>query len=588
MKNRTQALLARVKLLLEVGTNGNFAKEFAEIEIKLNKIQTILDNQKLTEVAIRNLEKLIEEATRLLNQMQKTYNEYDEEATLTTNRTIEVLMGLHNIDAEIHNLTLMLNQLDDNANQAQGGDVDGAYKIILNSQKRSREAEQMVNNLTGLISEEQQKRRKTEFMNTTLHIKFNSTILQNEANLYTFSMQINDLENKVPGINRVVCASSSTVNNCDQLCGGALCDKCGGLSCSEGATTKASNALDLANQAWDLLNQKLNQSKLDLEGVNEAKNQSLKAFDAIKLVMTDCDIQKQKFVKIANEIDEILNGIDQFSLLDGARPAEVRTLGTECLQLTISLTPEQILQLVDKIKHTISYLTNIDQILRDTARDLEIAIQLRKRADEAKAAAENILEIVEQILAILRAAAIEQARARAAIEVAKADIEGAQADLSEIITETELIVGIIDQLGDDLKKLRIRLKALEEKFAQNQLYLNQANTAAGEANRQAGEAEKLADELAAKIRLAEEKLFEKARRNGELEDRAGRLKNDAVNLAAEIKLRMELLRELDDLFDENVKRLKDYQNTIDDLHKQMNQYIKDIDLRAQYYRECQT
>ena len=36
---------------------------------------------------------------------------------------------------------------------------------------------------------------------------------------------------------------------CDDLCGGAGCGKCGGLSCDDGAVTKADKALDYAQRA---------------------------------------------------------------------------------------------------------------------------------------------------------------------------------------------------------------------------------------------------------------------------------------------------------------------------------------------------
>jgi coxsackievirus/adenovirus receptor len=412
--------------------------------------------------------------------------------------------------------------------------------------------------------------------------------LQNEAILANLARQISELENNVPGINKLVCASTSTVNTCDQLCGGALCNKCGGLSCSEGATTKASNALDLAQQAMELLNQKYNQSKLNLEAILAAKNMSEEALRQSKLVMTDCEFQKSKFDKIGNELNGIMDGVDKFSLMEGARPAEVRTLGTECLALSISLKPEQILDLARRINETISSLTNIEKIHQATSGDLATAEQLHQQADRAKEAADNILETVEQVLKMLQLAAIEQARAAAAIAAATKDIEGAQADLAEIAADTEMLVKIVLELTDAIKKLKDRLNELRKKYAQNELYVSQAKAAADEASKLADQAEKGADELEDKVRLAEEKLRNKARLNGEIKDRAERLKNDALQLADEIKTKMDLLRELDDFFDESVKRVKDYQDIVDDLHKQMNQYLKDIDQKAQYYRECQT
>lgn len=588
LRNQTQALLNRVKLLLEIGTTGPYAKEFNEIEAKLNRIQSILDGQKLNEDEIRDLARQIEELGRLLKDLEKSLANYEKEADDISNRTMAVQNALRDYDKIFERLTLLIDGLMENATLFQEANVDGAYAIILDSQNRSREAEKRVRDMKPLMLEQEQKRRATESMLASTASRYNSTSLQNEAILAALARQIYELEQGVPPINQQVCASSSTVNTCDQLCGGALCNKCGGLSCSEGATTKASNALDLAQQAWDLLNQKYNQSLADFNALDEAKKLSEEALKQAKAVLADCELQKSKFDKVGNELNSIMDGVDKFYLMDGARPAEVRTLGNECLALSISLKPEQILDLARKINETIASLTNIDKILQDTAGDLNTAEQLHQQADRAKEAADNILETVEQVLNMLRLAAIEQAKAAAAIAAATADIDGAQADLSEISADTEALLKLVGELTNAVKQLQDRLNELRKKYAQNELYIAQTRAAADEANKLADQAEKAADELADKVRLAEEKLRNKARLNGEMKDRAERLKNDALQLAGEIQMRMHLLQELDDLFDEYVKKLKDYQDIVDDLHKQMNQYLKDIDMKAQYYRECQT
>lgn len=588
LKDQTQALLNKVKLLLEIGTTGNYAKEFTEIENKLDRIKYILDNQKLDEDAIRDLARQIEELSKLLKSLQRKIEDYERESESITNRTIAVQDALREFDKTFDRLTILIDGLRENLTQFQESNVDGAYAIILDSQNRSREAEKQVRDLKPIMLEQEQKYRSTQNMLLSTASRYNSSSLQNEAILANLARQISELESNVPGINQLVCASTSTVNTCDQLCGGALCNKCGGLSCSEGATTKASNALDLAQQAMELLNQKYNQSKLDLEALITAKNMSEEALKQAKLVMDDCELQKSKFDKIGNELGGIIDGVEKFSLLDGARPAEVRTLGNECLALSISLKPEQILDLARKINETLSSLTNIDKILQDTAGDLNTAEQLHQQADKAKEMADNILDTVEQVLNMLRLAAIEQAKAAAAIAAATQDIEGAQADIAEISAETELLIKIVQELTDAIKKLRDRLNELRKKYAQNELYVSQAKGAADDANKLADQAERDTDELADKVKLAEEKLRNKAKQSGEMKDRAERLKNDALQLATDIQLRMNLLRELDDLFDDNLKRLKDFQDIVDDLHKQMNQYIKDIDLKAQFYRECQT
>lgn len=588
LKNDTQSLLDRVKLLLEIGTNGPYKEEFNKIESNLDRIKYILDNQRLNEDDIRDLARQVEELAKLLKKLEKTLASYEIEANDISNRTAVVQEALRDYEKLAERITILINGLHENATTFQAANVDGAYAIILDSQNRSREAEKKVKDLKPIMLEQEQKRRQTEIIFSSTIARYNSSNLQNEAILSQLSRQIYELEQNVPRINGVICQSSATVDTCDQLCGGALCDKCGGLSCSEGATTKASNALDLAQQAMDLINQKYNLAKLDLEALNEARNMSEEALRQAKQVLADCQLQKSKFDKIGQELNGIMDGVDKFYLIDGARPAEVRTLGTECLALSISLKPEQILDLARKINETISSLTNIDKILADTAGDLKTAEQLHQQADRAKEAADNVLETVEAVLNMLRLAAIEQAKAAAAIAAAQANIEGAQADLAEITAETERLVAIVGELADAIKKLQDRLNELRKKYAQNELYVTQAKLAAEDASKLADQAEKDTNLLEDKVRLAEEKLRNKTKQNGELRDRAERLKNDAHQLAGDISARMNLLRELDDLFDDYVKRVKDYQNVVDDLHRRMNEYLVDIDKRAQHYRDCQT
>ena len=55
----------------------------------------------------------------------------------------------------------------------------------------------------------------------------------------------------------LVCDGKTTVDQpCDELCGGAGCDKCGGLSCLNGALSRADEAVKAANNADALLIEK--------------------------------------------------------------------------------------------------------------------------------------------------------------------------------------------------------------------------------------------------------------------------------------------------------------------------------------------
>lgn len=52
--------------------------------------------------------------------------------------------------------------------------------------------------------------------------------------------------------------------------------------------------------------------------------------------------------------------------------------------MKISLQPQEIMDLAHEINDTIATLTNIDEILDDTHNNVEMAKNLKKRADKAK------------------------------------------------------------------------------------------------------------------------------------------------------------------------------------------------------------
>ena len=60
----------------------------------------------------------------------------------------------------------------------------------------------------------------------------------------------------------IVCDGTTSASApCDELCGGAGCDKCGGLSCLNGALSKAKEAVKAAKNADALFTEKDGQAE---------------------------------------------------------------------------------------------------------------------------------------------------------------------------------------------------------------------------------------------------------------------------------------------------------------------------------------
>lgn len=59
-------------------------------------------------------------------------------------------------------------------------------------------------------------------------------------------------------------------------------------------------------------------------------------------------------------------------------------VAVEVLKMTISLSPDEIVNLARQINETIESLTNIDAILDETRNDLRTVTELKKKADDTK------------------------------------------------------------------------------------------------------------------------------------------------------------------------------------------------------------
>lgn len=127
------------------------------------------------------------------------------------------------------------------------------------------------------------------------------------------------------------------------------------------------------------------------------------------------------------------------------------------MQKTIKLQPEKITELAQKINDTISSLTNIEAIIRDTEEDLNNAKIVKQQAMEAKWGfflscqilntifpiyplyvhsyrnkAEKILQVTDKVVSALNMTEELQRLAESAIQMANENISLAKKDLGEV------------------------------------------------------------------------------------------------------------------------------------------------------------
>ena len=139
--------------------------------------------------------------------------------------------------------------------------------------------------------------------------------------------------------------------------------------------------------------------------------------------------QSDKMMKDLSDVDKKIWDILES---EQSTPAEVRDLAQEVLSMTITLTPDEIRGLADQIKEIVSSLSDPESILKDTYSDLELAHEIRDRANWTKSVAEKQEELANKVNTLLQETRESQELAQEAISKAEDDIELSLRDLNEI------------------------------------------------------------------------------------------------------------------------------------------------------------
>lgn len=177
---------------------------------------------------------------------------------------------------------------------------------------------------------------------------------------------------------------------------------------------------------------------------------------------------------MSSELKDLLLLIDKFLEESNAKPSTIRNLAAECTALQISLKPDEIEQLARKINETISSLTDIEGILKETADDLGNANSLRERADQAKMKADKMLSTAKQVLSALDEAVNAQTRAEQSINETLGHIETARTHLNQIDGETSKAETGATNAQSNIFRLEERLTELKKRYTQNEYDVSKA------------------------------------------------------------------------------------------------------------------
>jgi len=414
--------------------------------------------------------------------------------------------------------------------------------------------------------------------------EFESLQKTNEDALDRYHDEIVKLSAQIPNLNEQICDKRG--DPCDNLCGGAGCKHCGGLSCENGAVTKAEKALAYAEDTEKEIKKKEEVAEDLIRSLSQAKTNASEAYKKSEKAFIEADNYLNETKELISQGNDLIANLTNVLNNNTASPDEIRNIAEQTSALNLELDPEEIKALANKIDETVSQLENVEAIIYNTRHDLERVEQLKNQANESRKRAENVLESAQKVVQALNEADLAQKKAKEAISAANEDISLAKSDLEQIDSETGDAQRKASETSNKVNDLSSKLNELQKNFLKNDYDAKEIKQQADQVRDAAHNAHEDATKLRDNYRKANDSLTAKAITSESARERAQQLLQRASKITVETSSKLKELQGMVDIYKTNDKELNDLEKRVEYLNSQMNDYLSKIQSDSVRYRQC--
>uniref|UniRef100_A0A8B9LT83 Laminin, beta 1a n=1 Tax=Astyanax mexicanus TaxID=7994 RepID=A0A8B9LT83_ASTMX len=580
LTNQTHRLMQKVNTIKSSGITGPYQDTINNVERSANTIRDILAQNPATQ-PLTEMQALLEQATTLMAEMNEKLNQTEEFMSQISDENNGTNTKLESFSEEAQKLQRTVKDLQDQVEFIRNSDVRGASDSISRYFQQSEAAEARVNASTtdpeSLVQQSASVRRETEDMMNQTKEEFNNKQDEYATALDNLAGQLETLD--LSDLSEKTCGSPAGSEACaDSPCGGLGCvdaegiRKCGGEGCL-GLTTLAHNAWQKAKDFdQDIVSAMQEVDKLS-KMVLEAKVKADEAKLNAQEVLLKTNETKQRVDHSNEELRKLIKQIRDF-LTQGADLESIEAVANEVLQMQMPTTPAQLQNLTDEIRERVNSLSDVEDILNQSATDIHRAEDLLEQAQKASTA-----EMVQEALDLAEKA---QTTVTEALKQASTDIKGTQDLLVSVESETADSEFKLSNATVRLLQLERDVALLKEKALNTSISAEKTEEDADSINEMAEQLKKLKD----KYSSVEELITEKAQGVVDAKKKAEVLQQEAKDLLLQASDKLRLLKDLEKSYDENQKKLEDKANQLVDLEKAVKELLQEISQKVSVYSTC--
>lgn len=242
-------MIREASRIQKVGTTGVYSQQFDTMLVSLDQVRSLIDNTTVRSQDLDELNELAEQLSTNILSSTKALEDADNQLENVSQRVNLGDVALKKLKNRTNSLHQGAALLKEEAMRLQEANVQGALNVTQQMAEQSRQAEKMANDTTNILADAERYRKNTESLLAKNSATVNNAQERSVESIAKLNDKISSLEKDIPGLNLGMCGDN--VTECSNVCGGAGCGTCGGISCDAGAVTKANQALDVAKKQSD-------------------------------------------------------------------------------------------------------------------------------------------------------------------------------------------------------------------------------------------------------------------------------------------------------------------------------------------------
>ncbi|XP_039617053.1 laminin subunit beta-1a [Polypterus senegalus] len=593
LTNKTHHLVEKVNSVKASGVIGPYQEKVDKMEQNLNDIRSFLAQNPAAQ-PLSDIERLLEESQKLITEVSQKLNatELQLDSVSSDNNGTDLEREILQADAE--NLNKTVKELSDQLEFVKNSDIRGALDSISKYFQESKDAESRANASTtdpgSVVEQSSAVRQQTEMiMNET-----GSEFVENQKE---YAQKLDDLAAELETLD----LSELSEKTCGQTAGGPCSEeKCGGLSCrnEDGSMKCGGEGCDglvtLAHSAWkktmdfdrEILSALAEVDKLS-KMVSEAKVKTDEAKLNAQEVLEKANATKQKIDRTNEDLRNLIKQIREFLTQDGADLESIEAVANEVLKMQMPTTPEQLKMLTDEIQERVESLSDVEDILNQSADDIHRAESLLAEAKKASNEATDVKNKAILVKEALEEAEKAQNAAERAIKQAEIDIGGTHNLLTSIKNETMASESTLNNATERIAKLEKDIDNLIQKATNNSIAAEDIDKVIMQVNQDAEAAKKeLDNDLKNKYDDVEGLISEKFQGIASAKTRAELLQNEAKDLLTQASGKLQLLKDLEKKYEDNQRILEDKAEQLSRLEEDVRLLLQSISQKAAVYSTC--